>query len=419
MISGPLTRKDRIASIDVLRGLALFGIVIVNAAYFGLPLAEVMNGPESTDPPADRITWVLVKTFAEFKFISIFSLLFGFGIAMQRSRRLASGRSFAGFGIRRMLILGLFGLTHALGLWFGDILFMYALVGLLLIPILLIDPGPRLAIALLGIGWSMLVTIGFALLGTWTMTAPDPETLDLSHRGFQAMMKAGLDPMHPNWIAGEIAAFGDGPFLDAMAYRGMTFVSYVVISVFSVYWHIIGMAIIGSWLHDRDFFTSAGSRLQKLFITTLLPVGLVLSIACGISFWYREDHPVVASIMTGIQMVSASMIALGIVGLVTILVDRGRMPLASLFASVGRMSLTAYLLESVIFIALMSHWGLSWFNEGSLSQLVGIAALVYVGVTIFCLAWSSLFRMGPVEWIWRQGSYLGLAGGDFKPRKPA
>ena len=167
--------------------------------------------------------------------------------------------------------------------------------------------------------WSS-VTIGFALLGTWTMTAPDPETLDLSHRGFQAMMKAGLDPMHPNWIAGEIAAFGDGPFLDAMAYRGMTFVSYVVISVFSVYWHIIGMAIIGSWLHDRDFFSSAGARLQRLFINTLLPVGLVLSIACGISFWYREDHPVVASIMTGIQMVSASMIALGIVGLVTILV---------------------------------------------------------------------------------------------------
>ena len=108
MISGPLTRKDRIASIDVLRGLALFGIVIVNAAYFGLPLSEVMNGIDSTDPLADRITWVLVKVFAEFKFISIFSLLFGFGIAMQRSRRLASGQDFAGFGIRRMVILGLF-----------------------------------------------------------------------------------------------------------------------------------------------------------------------------------------------------------------------------------------------------------------------------------------------------------------------
>ena len=80
MISGPLTRKDRIASIDVLRGLALFGILIVNAAYFGLPLSEVMSGIDSSDPVGDRITWVLVKVFAEFKFISIFSLLFGFGL---------------------------------------------------------------------------------------------------------------------------------------------------------------------------------------------------------------------------------------------------------------------------------------------------------------------------------------------------
>ena len=412
MISGPLTRKDRIASIDVLRGLALFGIVIVNAAYFGLPLSEVMSGIDSSDPVGDRITWVLVKVFAEFKFISIFSLLFGFGIAMQRSRRLAAGRSFAGFGVRRMLILALFGLTHALGLWFGDILFMYAMVGLLLIPILLLGPGGRLTIAAIGIGWSTLVTIAFALLGAWTITTPDPDTLDLSHRGFQAMMEAGFDPMHPNWIAGEITALGDGPFLHAMAFRGATFLSYVIVSIFSIYWHILGMAIIGSWLHDRGFFSPTGAGLQRNFAFVLLPIGFALSITCGVSFWFQEQYPLLAVFMTGVQMLSATMMALGIMALVTMLVRAARMPLASLFAAVGRMSLTAYLLESVIFIALMAHWGLSWFNELSLSQLVGLAAIVYLGVTIFCLAWSSLFRMGPMEWIWRQGSYLGTKRAD-------
>ena len=419
MISGPLTRKDRIASIDVLRGLALFGIVIVNAAYFGLPLSEVLNGIDSTDPLADRITWVLVKVFAEFKFISIFSLLFGFGIAMQRSRRLASGQTFAGFGIRRMVILGFFGMIHALGLWFGDILFLYAMVGLLLIPMLMLGPKVRLGIAFLGIAWSTLITVLFALAGLMSPALPDSETLDLTHRGIQAIWQAGFDPSHPNWTAGEIVALGDGPFLDAMAFRGMTWVSYVIISFFSVYWHILGMALIGSWLHDRNFFSAAGSGLQKTFALTLLPIGLILSIACGISFWFQEQYPLVALIMSGIQMVSATMLALGILAVVTILANRGRMPLASLFAVVGRMSLTAYLLESVLFIALMSHWGLSWFNERSLTELVGLAALVYIAVTIFCLGWSTMFRMGPMEWIWRQGSYLGTKRSPSKTAQGA
>ena len=408
MISGPLTRRDRIASIDVLRGLALLGIVIVNAAYFGLPLSEVMNGVDSSDPLADRITWVLVKVFAEFKFISIFSLLFGFGIAMQRSRRLASGLSFAGFGVRRMVILGLFGMIHALGLWFGDILFLYATVGLLLIPMLIIEPKVRLGIAFLGIAWSTLITVLFALTGLMSLQPPASETLDLTHRGFQAILQAGFDPAHPNWIAGEIVALGDGPFLDAMAFRGMTWISYIVISLVSIYWHVLGMALIGSWLHDRDFFSTAGSGLQRRFAIILLPIGLILSIACGVSFWFQEQHPLLAMMMSGIQMVSATMVALGIVSVVAILSNRGRMPLAWCFAAVGRMSLTAYLLESVLFIALMSHWGLSWFNELSLSELVGLAVLIYIAVTIFCLGWSAMFRMGPMEWMWRQGSYLGI-----------
>ena len=83
------------------------------------------------------------------------------------------------------------------------------------------------------------------------------------------------------------------------------------------------------------------------------------------------------------------------------------------------MSLTAYLLESVLFIALMSHWGLSWFNERSLTELVGLAVLVYLGVTVFCLVWSSIFRMGPMEWIWRQGSYLGTRRSTEKTPDPA
>ena len=98
MIPGPLPAARRIAAIDVLRGLALLGIVVVNSAYFGLPLTESLASKQGEGPMLDQIAGMLVSVFAEFKFISIFSILFGFGLAMQRARRLESTGRFAGFG---------------------------------------------------------------------------------------------------------------------------------------------------------------------------------------------------------------------------------------------------------------------------------------------------------------------------------
>lgn len=407
MISGPLTPSDRIASIDVLRGCALLGIVIVNAGYFGLPLGAELDGGIGAGSMSDRITAVLVVVFAEIKFISIFSILFGFGLAMQRSRRLAANTGFAAFGVRRMLLLAVFGLLHVLTLWFGDVLFLYAGVGLLLIPMLGLDASVRLVLAAVMICWASVFVGLLSLLGMIGSPIVDPSTVDESLRGFDAILEAQGDPSQPVWIDAEVAAFRNGPFRDALTFRMSSWAIGQIFSIFGFAWHVFGMALIGSWMHDRDFFGAGGGALRRRMTVTVLPGGLLLSIAAGMIFWVEGKTSIPGAVATLIQNLSAVMIALGLVSLISLRVDAGRMPLSRIFSTVGRMSLTAYLLESVVFTALMLHWGLGWFDQISRTGLVGLSLLVYTVVALFCLLWSRRFAMGPMEWLWRQGAYLG------------
>ena len=102
------------------------------------------------------------------------------------------------------------------------------------------------------------------------------------------------------------------------------------------------------------------------------------------------------------------MLAIGLIGVVGRACAAQRMPGAKTLATVGRMSLSAYLFESVCFVSLMSFWGLAQFGRLGEMELLLAAILVYCGVAAACVLWSRRFRMGPLEWLWRTGSYLGV-----------
>ena len=406
MTDGPLQSSGRIQAIDVLRGIALLGIVVVNASIFGRPLAELVGGGFDAELLTDRLTRLFVVVVAEFKFVSLFSLLFGFGLAMQRQRRLAAGRSFAWFGVRRMVILGIFGMIHAIAIWYGDILFIYAGIGLLLLPLLQLGATTRLVLGVIAIAWSTLAIAALNGLTLAMQVPPDPSTVDTSLRGWDAVFSASFDPAHPNWVAAETAALASGPFLDATLFRSLAWSFSLFFTAFSFGWHMLGMALIGTWMHEVGLFGSDAVDRQRRLAVSTFPLGCLLSIACGTIFWWASGTAI-GVVAQSVQMISAALMAVGGAMLITRLVEAGRVPGARILASIGRMSLTAYLLESVIFTAITVHWGLGWFGQLSVAQLVGLAFVVYALVAVFCVVWIARFRMGPMEWLWRTASYLG------------
>src|SRR5690606_37350633 len=132
-LQGPLDPARRIAVLDVLRGFALLGILLMNIEFFTRPLQGIALGFDPSLEGADYVAGWSVMAFVQGKFWTLFSLLFGIGFALMLERAEAAGARFAGTYARRLLALLPIGLAHALLLWAGDILVPYALAGLLLL----------------------------------------------------------------------------------------------------------------------------------------------------------------------------------------------------------------------------------------------------------------------------------------------
>src|SRR5271167_4629632 len=130
---GPVSLPERILFIDVLRGVALFGILAANMRAFFAPLDCYEYIGVLYHSRADVLAQAFIDAFIQGKFLSIFSFLFGMGFAMQMSRAEARGVRFMGFYPRRLLALALFGVIHGLLIWAGDILLTYALTGAILL----------------------------------------------------------------------------------------------------------------------------------------------------------------------------------------------------------------------------------------------------------------------------------------------
>ena len=158
----PTLRNERIQSLDILRGFALLGILLINIQLFGLPNASFSNPSVMGELSAsDYIFYYFVNVFGELKFMTIFSILFGAGILLFINRLNDKGFDGSKFHIRRMMWLLLFGMLHAYLIWFGDILVAYAIVGLIAVLLRKLKDSWKIILCAL----LYLIPMGFFLLG--------------------------------------------------------------------------------------------------------------------------------------------------------------------------------------------------------------------------------------------------------------
>jgi len=162
---GPVGESDRIRALDVTRGFALVGILLVNIGTFGEAFGYfMMQAPRGDRGPYEWWCWVIGKAFWESRFYPLFSMLFGMGLVIQFNRAKASGRRFGPPAVRRMLVLAFIGALHATLLWYGDILFLYGIVGLLMIVLVRLSAKVLAIIAISILAFAAVSAIGFGLL---------------------------------------------------------------------------------------------------------------------------------------------------------------------------------------------------------------------------------------------------------------
>lgn len=389
----PVAPAERIVTLDVLRGFALFGILLMNMEAFAGPLDLSFTAIDPRWLGVDRWVDALVYVFVQGKFFTLFSLLFGAGFAVMAQRAEASGRDFNPLYLRRSAALLLIGLCHALLVWSGDILFTYALLSFLL---LAFREAPRSWLPVLGV-LSYLLAIGLLLmLGTMmTVLAQSPEAnAQMASSAAAALQK----------IEQQRQAFGHGSYLQAVAQRGRDWVQSMQ-GALVVGPEIFGMFLIGAWF-ARSGAIARPEEFPRLFAGlrwVAFPLGLALMLvsACREPWLEPGRFDLRLAVAAALAAVAGLMMCLGYLGWVV----QWRARLAW-FAPAGRMALTNYLAQSLVCTALFYGYGFGMFEQ------MGRAWQLLFGVFLFALQllvsrwWLQRFRFGPLEWLWRAVTYL-------------
>lgn len=409
----PIQPTDRIAALDIARGIALFGIFMVNIQFMTQPLTAMYEDIGETQGFMAAVVHYLTRTLFESKSYPLFSMLFGMGLVLMHDRAKASGRPFAGVYIRRLLLLLFMGFAHAFLLWYSDILVYYACLGLIVMWFAPLRPKAMLWIAVVLVAisavWASGINYLFIALGGEEEAAPVKasgfnEFIELLVSG---ELEAG--PESPAWGAGETDAIKNGPFANAV---GMRMINWFAGTLFWLFGYAIALHVSAMFLLGAAILRSGALRdpaWAKRFMRLGLLVGLPGSV---LAVWMSESQGMLstrAALSTGVTHLFGPLISLGYLGVAMWLAQSAAGTwLVRAIAAAGSTALTNYLLQTVIVAALAQHWGLGWFGDVSRIQMLWIVLAVYALQLIISPLWLSAFGMGPMEYLWRCGTYLRL-----------
>lgn len=389
--------KPRVVAIDVLRGLALFGVLSVNLMQeFRVSIFLQMIVPPEPQAWLDQLAQGIVSQLFSFKAIAVFSMLFGYGLSMQYQSLRARGRAMVLLG-RRLFVLLLFGLVHLLCLWNGDILTHYAIVGFIVLPFLLL-PRPYL-----------LISAGFALL-IFLLPQWQPWTIQWAS---SAQLGSAVT------AANEIYPIGSYAQIMQLRWDELPLIFQLHQFVFP---RTLALFLFGAWCHRIDIVNKLQSNRRLTFSFAIGAASIYLLERVMERYGLFLESPTLANILINLAPI---LLAIAYAALILVLCNatadgngngngngsgsrnargenqasQGKLSIA--FAAVGKMAFTNYLMQSLVLTWIFYGYGLGQFNKMSEANGFGLACTIYLGQIAFSLLWLRRFQLGPLEWLWR------------------
>lgn len=392
----PIPNRDRIPVLDVARGLAIFGILLVNMAHFSYPdLYLLMLGEDNFFSQQwhtwDHLTHDLLNILIQAKFITMFSFLFGFGMIVMMERAEAQHQKFVPLYVRRLLALFLFGTIHAFFIWDGDILTDYALLGFLLL--FFRKRKPKTLIIWAVILFSVF-TLLFAVQDAMSLLSPE-----------MPLQEDGWKQQYVQEAKQAIEIYSTGSFMD----------------------------VAGQRIHDRITYMSMNGMLSLnplLYIFSNLPYFSMFLLGAAFAklkvFHQPERHrrllkrQWLSGVFIGVPLsVTGTLLdldSLNLIGAPLLMFfyvtslwhlhkRRTAQRLLALLSNVGRTSLSNYILQSVVCTLIFYNVGLGLY--GSVYPFAGLvlSVAIFIGQLVISHVWLKYFRTGPLEWVWRFITY--------------
>ncbi len=402
----PVKPGERIALLDILRGLAIFGILMVNMQMFYQPATSVITGYAGSETIAGKISTGLIKFLFEGKFYILFSLLFGYGFWLFINKKTADGSGILPVFRRRVAILLLFGIMHVVLLWAGDILVWYAVFGFVLI--LFRNKSDRSLIK--WAFWLAMVPVVMTTLSVLMVRLgmADPQAA----AGIEASMQE-REAWMADFLARASAVYSEGTFGEIVRIRLQEYMNLLP-GVLFFYPVVLGVFLVGVWAARSGIIRNPDEHVhffRRVFWRGLI-TGVIFSALYTWSF-FRTGAMTVPDIwmlvLTTSHIVAGFSLSVAYVSGIVLLHINGRFDLpARLLAPVGRMALTNYLLQSIICTTLFLSYGFGLF--GKISAFQGLLlTIVIFGLQIpFSHIWLKYFNFGPFEWLWRSLTYMKI-----------
>lgn len=372
--------KQRIFSIDALRGFSLLGILLMNILTFAYPY-QIIN-PFEFFQHQDGAWFKISSLFIIASFYPIFAFLFGYGLSIMYQNSLDKGLNYYPMIARRLLFLLLLGIIHGVFIFYGDILSTYALLGL--IAIIFVRLKPQFTLVALSIGIGI-----FVLLYILPMILLKDVTQIESFVGLQELERVNNILSSADYVS--IIGFN-------LKYFGMNIANAILVGPFS----ILPIMLFGIYAHQINWFNKI--KQHKNLYMVIGVVVLILGLAIKMIQIVLEGS-VTSQLMS--QMIGGPIVALSYIMFFVILCeDQTARKILTPLQSIGKLSLTTYISQSIICIIIFYGVGLNYYGKLPVLNIYIIGIVIYFVQLIVSYLYLMKFKQGPLEKLWRKVTYL-------------
>lgn len=403
------TITARIAALDIVRGVAVMGILAMNIAGFALIFPAYFNPLATGDATAlDRGVYLFNYVLFDGRMRGLFSLLFGASMLLVVERATAKGENPARVHFARMIALLGFGLLHLWLIWWGDILAHYAIVGMVAYFAVHQPARTQFKLAAALIAAHTLFTIGLPVqIATLQGELPAPAAVTAlqgfaNSFGIPDAARAAKETLiyrgdYAGIFADRFARFGWAPIRD-LQYMGMETLGLM----------LIGMGLLKSGLLRGEWPVARLRRCAAIGVA----IGLVVYLP--LAWWMASANFSLLSVVTATLVAPVPLRPIVIIGIACLILLAARPggALTERVAAAGRMAFTNYLLTSLICTAIFYGYGLGLFGKLSRLELWGVVLAVWAGMLLWSKPWLDRFAYGPLEWLWRS-----IARGSVQPMR--
>ncbi len=406
--NAPVRTKDRIGSLDFIRGIAVMGILAANIVAFGQPFAAYMYPAAFLTPHGEASEWMLIAqyVFIDGKMRGLFTLLFGAGMYLFVERAWSRGSS-RWLQVWRLAILLAFGLIHFFLIWMGDILLYYAIVGFAVIPFLRLQAKTQFGLALAGymagvLFYAVTVTFPYFIAETdFGDSAAFVEAREGLEEGKELALNDG---------ATETALIQSGDYAGLVAHRLDAHATDPLVNLFLFSFETWPLMMLGVALFRLGFFSGEvdrGKMVRWGWIGLALGAGLFLAIGLWLKSTGFGYYAMLAGYV-GFSALPQLILVLALASLMVAYSPAWTGWLAERVRAAGRAAFTNYLGTSIVMLFIMHGWALGLFGTLNRPLLYVLTAATWVLMLLWSKPWLDRYRYGPLEWLWRCLTYRQL-----------